>query len=119
MPYVSTSLTWIRRQMKSVNVSRISLHFSRLTTVYDARTPISTQTGHAMAGRVLRVALRVASLRLGPMFVHRPLAPLLLLKLHPTVLKPNFNLPLGQVQQRCHLDPSRAAQVAIEVELFF
>ena len=43
---------------------------------------------------------------------------LLFFELHAPVLEPNFDLALRQVEQRCHFDASRAAEVAVEVELF-
>lgn len=41
-----------------------------------------------------------------------------LLPLHPSVLEPDFDLPLVQTQGVCDLDAPAAAQVAVEVELF-
>jgi hypothetical protein len=38
---------------------------------------------------------------------------------HPPVLKPDFDLPFGQVQRGGNLDPPRTAEVFVEVELFF
>ena len=37
--------------------------------------------------------------------------------LHPAILKPNFDLPLAEVEQVCHLHSAWSAQVAVEVEL--
>lgn len=48
-------------------------------------------------------------------FLHRPQ---LLLQLHPTVLEPDFDLPLGQAEGVRDFDPSSAGQVVVEVELF-
>lgn len=39
------------------------------------------------------------------------------LVLHPAVLEPHFDLPLGEVQQGGYLHPSRSAQILVEVEL--
>ena len=41
----------------------------------------------------------------------------LLLQLHPPVLEPDLDLPLGQAQLMRHLDPPPAGQVMVRVEL--
>ena len=41
----------------------------------------------------------------------------LLLPLHPPVLEPDLDLPLGQAERVRDLDPAPSGQVAVEVEL--
>ena len=41
------------------------------------------------------------------------------LMLHPPILKPHFDLSLGQIQRPGDLDSTRSAQVFVEMELFF
>jgi hypothetical protein len=41
-----------------------------------------------------------------------------LLPLHPPVLEPDFDLPLGEVERVRNLNPAPAREVAVEVELF-
>jgi len=53
----------------------------------------------------------------GAGYVGEALHSLVLLLLHPPVLKPDLNLPLVEVEQAGHLLPPRPAQVAAEVEL--
>ena len=40
-----------------------------------------------------------------------------LLEFHPSVLEPDFDLPLGQAQRMRNLDPPPSSQVVVEVEL--
>ena len=42
----------------------------------------------------------------------------LLLPLHPPVLKPDLDLSFGQTQGMCDLDSTTSCQVAIKVEFF-
>jgi len=44
--------------------------------------------------------------------------PIILLPLHAPVLKPDFDLSLGETELVGHLDASPARQVAVEVKLF-
>ena len=41
------------------------------------------------------------------------------LHLHPPVLKPDFDLPLGQIQDPGHLEPAVSSQIHIEQKLLF
>ena len=43
----------------------------------------------------------------------------LLLGLHPAVLEPDLDLPLGEAERVCDLDASFAGEVAVELELLF
>ena len=43
---------------------------------------------------------------------------MLLLPLHPPVLKPDLDLSFGQTQGMCDLDSTTSCQVAIKVEFF-
>lgn len=47
--------------------------------------------------------------------LHRPQ---FLLQLHPAILEPDFDLPLGQTQGVRNFDPPSPGQVVVEVELF-
>ena len=42
---------------------------------------------------------------------------LILLVLHSAVLEPDLDLPLGEVEQVCHLYPPGSAQIAVKVKL--
>lgn len=42
---------------------------------------------------------------------------MIFLPFHPTILKPDFDLPLGQVERVSDLYPAAAGEVAVEVEL--
>ena len=49
--------------------------------------------------------------------VHDPFGLLILLVFHPSVLKPDLYLALGEIKEVGHLDAPRAAQVPVKVEL--
>lgn len=50
--------------------------------------------------------------------MHNPFGFLVLFVFHPTVLKPDLDLTLSQVEKVCHLHTARTTEIAVEVELF-
>lgn len=116
-------ITVQRRSSKAHGLAIVALLCGALSVVVLKGAGISLQQGPApiiQGGLVLIVAVdAVLCARPSPLPVVVLLALRLPLVLHASVLEPDFDLPLRQVQQSCYFHSPRPAQILVEVKLLF